>query len=73
MPEPLSIPSKKDQVSAEEWQLRVDLAAAYRLIALYSGDHLIFTHISLWIPGDEHQGHRREPCLARVAPEAGPD
>lgn len=50
----LNIPSKKDSVSAEEWQLRVDLAAAYRLIALYGWDDLIFTHISARIPGDEH-------------------
>ncbi|WP_166258227.1 class II aldolase/adducin family protein [Marinobacter salicampi] len=50
----LAIPSKKDSVSAEEWQLRVDLAAAYRLIALYGWDDLIFTHVSARIPGDEH-------------------
>lgn len=54
MTEQLAIPSKKDHVSAEEWQLRVDLAAAYRLIALYGWDDLIFTHISARIPGDEH-------------------
>ena len=50
----LSIPSKKESVSAEEWQLRVDLAAAYRLVALYGWDDLVFTHISARIPGDEH-------------------
>ena len=54
MSEQLAIPSKKDQVSAEEWQLRVDLAAAYRLIALYGWDDLIFTHIYARIPGDDH-------------------
>jgi len=54
MSEPLAIPSKKDQVSEEEWQLRVDLAAAYRLIAHYGWDDLIFTHISVRIPGNEH-------------------
>ncbi|MDX1755359.1 MAG: class II aldolase/adducin family protein [Marinobacter sp.] len=54
MSEQLAIPSKKDQVSAEEWQLRVDLAAAYRLIALNGWDDLIFTHISARIPGDDH-------------------
>lgn len=48
------IPSKKGLVSDEEWQLRVDLAAAYRLIALYGWDDLIFTHISVRIPGDDH-------------------
>ncbi|WP_404364667.1 class II aldolase/adducin family protein [Marinobacter sp.] len=50
----LAIPSRKDSVSAEEWQLRVDLAAAYRLIALHGWDDLIFTHLSARIPGDEH-------------------
>ena len=54
MSERIAIPSKKDEVSAEEWQLRVDLAAAYRLIAMYGWDDLIFTHISARIPGDEH-------------------
>ena len=51
---PDAIQSKKDTVSAEEWQLRVDLAAAYRLIALHGWDDLIFTHLSARIPGDEH-------------------
>jgi ribulose-5-phosphate 4-epimerase/fuculose-1-phosphate aldolase len=50
----LNIPSLKDQVSAEEWQLRCDLAAAYRLVALYGWADLVFTHISLRIPGPEH-------------------
>lgn len=54
MSERIAIPSKKEEVSAEEWQLRVDLAAAYRLIALYGWDDLIFTHLSARIPGDEH-------------------
>jgi ribulose-5-phosphate 4-epimerase/fuculose-1-phosphate aldolase len=44
----------KDQVSAEEWQLRVDLAACYRLVAAYGWSDLIFTHISARIPGPEH-------------------
>ena len=44
----------RDQVSAEEWQARVDLAAAYRLVALFGWDDLIFTHISSRIPGPEH-------------------
>ena len=54
MSERIAIPSKKNEVSAEEWQLRVDLAAAYRLIALYGWDDLIFTHVSARIPGDDH-------------------
>jgi len=44
----------RDVVSAEEWQARVDLAAAYRLAALYEWDDLIFTHISARVPGPEH-------------------
>lgn len=51
----MQIPSLKEQVSPEEWQLRVDLAAAYRLVALYGWSDLIFTHISARIPGPEHQ------------------
>lgn len=42
------------QVSAQEWQMRVDLAAAYRLVALYGWDDLIFTHISARVPGTDH-------------------
>lgn len=47
--------SVREHVSAEEWQTRIDLAAAYRLVALYGWDDLIFTHISARVPGpDEH-------------------
>src|ERR1043165_1963088 len=46
--------SLKDKVSAEEWQARVDLAALYRLVALYGGDDLIYTHISARIPNTDH-------------------
>ena len=51
----MSSPSLKDQVSPEEWQLRVDMAACYRLVAAYGWSDLIFTHISARIPGPEHQ------------------
>ncbi|TMQ28376.1 MAG: class II aldolase/adducin family protein [Candidatus Rokuibacteriota bacterium] len=51
----LEIPSLKDQVSPEEWAARVDLAAAYRLVALYGWEDLIFTHITLRVPGTEDQ------------------
>ena len=43
----------REQVSAEEWALRVDLAACYRLIAKRGWDDLVFTHISARVPGDE--------------------
>src|SRR6267378_8537643 len=49
------VPTKSTiQVSEPEWQARVDLAAAYRLVALYGWDDLIFTHISARVPGAEH-------------------
>ncbi|WP_310468027.1 class II aldolase/adducin family protein [Sphingomonas sp.] len=50
----LDIPSLEGKVSAEEWAIRVDLAAAYRLVAHYGWDDLIFTHLSARIPGPEH-------------------
>lgn len=47
--------SVKNQVSDDEWQLRVDLAACYRIVAMYGWDDLVFTHISARVPGpDEH-------------------
>ncbi len=51
----LSIPSRRGQVSASEWQARVDLAAAYRLVALFGWDDLVFTHISARVP--DEPGH----------------
>ncbi|MEW5688228.1 MAG: class II aldolase/adducin family protein [Pseudomonadota bacterium] len=48
------IPSIRDQVSEEEWALRVELACAYRLVAHYGWDDLIFTHLSARVPGPEH-------------------
>jgi ribulose-5-phosphate 4-epimerase/fuculose-1-phosphate aldolase len=50
----VEIPSLEGKVSAEEWKIRVDLAAAYRLIAHYGWDDLIFTHLSARIPGPDH-------------------
>ena len=38
--------------SDEEWQTRVELAAAYRLVALFGWDDLVFTHISARVPGE---------------------
>jgi ribulose-5-phosphate 4-epimerase/fuculose-1-phosphate aldolase len=51
----LSDPSVRQRVSPEEWQLRTDLAACYRLVALFGWDDLIFTHVSARLPGPEHQ------------------
>jgi ribulose-5-phosphate 4-epimerase/fuculose-1-phosphate aldolase len=47
----LEIASRKHQVSPQEWQARVDLAAAYRLVAMFKWDDLVFTHISARVPG----------------------
>src|SRR5688572_17877154 len=48
------MPSLKGKVSEEEWKIRVDLAAAYRLVAHFGWDDLIFTHLSARVPGPEH-------------------
>ena len=50
----VEIPSLEGKVSDEEWALRVDLACAYRMVAHYGWDDLIFTHLSVRIPGPEH-------------------
>ncbi len=49
-----NIPSLQGKVSAEEWRTRVDLAAAYRLVALMGWDDMVFTHITAKVPGPEH-------------------
>jgi ribulose-5-phosphate 4-epimerase/fuculose-1-phosphate aldolase len=46
----LEVPSLQNQVSAEEWQIRVDLAACYRLVAEFGWSDLVFTHISARLP-----------------------
>jgi ribulose-5-phosphate 4-epimerase/fuculose-1-phosphate aldolase len=46
-------PSVRDRVSQEEWQTRVDLAAAYQLAHLYKWTDLIYTHFSARVPGTE--------------------
>ena len=50
----VEIPSLAGKVSEEEWKIRVDLAAAYRLVAHFGWDDIIFTHLSARIPGPEH-------------------
>src|SRR5258708_8968909 len=42
-------------VDRQEWKVRCDLAAAYRLIAHLGMDDLIFTHLSARLPGEEHR------------------
>lgn len=49
----IDLPNRREQVSPEEWRLRVDLAAAYRMVAMFGWDDLVFTHISARVPGAE--------------------
>lgn len=55
LPDPATLPSLKGKVSAEEWRLRCELAATYRLVALYGWDDMIFTHISVRLPAKDGQ------------------
>ena len=48
----LDLPSLRDQVSSEEWKMRVDLAACYRLVALWDMVDMIANHISARVPGE---------------------
>lgn len=41
-------------VDSQEWAIRCDLAAAYRLIHHFGMDDLIYTHLSARLPGNEH-------------------
>src|SRR5690348_18512689 len=47
-------PTRPSGISAEEWTIRCDLAALYRLIAYHRMTDLIYTHISARLPGPEH-------------------
>ncbi len=61
MTPPVSAPAIKvvrsvsEQVSAEEWKARVDLAACYRLTAMYGMTEMIANHISCRVPGTTDQ------------------
>ena len=50
----VDVPSLEGKVSDEEWAIRVDLAAAYRMVAYYGWDDLIFTHLSARVSGPEN-------------------
>ncbi|MEM9669280.1 MAG: class II aldolase/adducin family protein [Pseudomonadota bacterium] len=54
MADGINLVDVKGSVSDEEWKARVDLAALYRLTALHGWDDMIFTHISMRVPGPEH-------------------
>ncbi|MDJ0785701.1 MAG: class II aldolase/adducin family protein [Myxococcota bacterium] len=47
-------PVTRPGISPEEQAVREDLAAAYRLVALHGWDDLIFTHLSVRVPGTNH-------------------
>ena len=47
--------SIRDLVSPEEWQMRVDLAAAYRLMDHYGMTEMIYKHITARVPGAPDQ------------------
>jgi len=49
----MNIASMKEAVSEQEWDLRVQLAACYRLVAMHGWTDLIFTHLSASVPGPE--------------------
>lgn len=51
----VKIPSLRASVSGSEWQARVDLAACYRLIALFGMNDLIYNHATARVP--EEEGH----------------
>src|SRR5271170_6854723 len=46
--------SVRSRIAPEEWEQRVALAAAYRLVAHFRWDDLIFTHLSARVPGGDH-------------------
>ncbi|MGH8740127.1 MAG: class II aldolase/adducin family protein, partial [Burkholderiales bacterium] len=46
--------SIRDEVSAEEWRVRVDLAACYRLVDYYGMTDLTYNHITARVPGAQH-------------------
>src|SRR5438552_8103029 len=52
--DPALIRSVKAHVTADEWAVRTDLAAAYRAVAMFGWDDLVFTHISARVPGSHH-------------------
>jgi hypothetical protein len=50
---PSQTKSVKERVSKEEWELRVDLAAAYQLAPIFKWSDLIFTHFSARLSGHD--------------------
>jgi ribulose-5-phosphate 4-epimerase/fuculose-1-phosphate aldolase len=50
---PVDVPSVRERVTKEEWEMRCDLAAAYQLAALFKWTDLIYTHFSARVPGTD--------------------
>ena len=53
-PVPAAPTPVRERVSADEWQVRCDLAAAYQLAAVFGWTDLIFTHFTARVPGSHH-------------------
>ena len=51
----VALPSRQAHVSPDEWAARVDLAAAYRLVAHFGWEDLVFTHITARVPGRDDE------------------
>ncbi len=51
MPDSAVAGGQRINIDLSEWQARVDLAACYRLVALYGMDDIVYTHISARVPG----------------------
>jgi len=49
----LNIKSMRSHCTQAEWQARVDLAACYRLVAIYGMSDMMANHISSRVPGEE--------------------
>ncbi len=55
LPDPADLPSLQGKVSDEEWRIRCELAAMYRLTAIYGWTDMVFTHISSRLPDEDGQ------------------
>lgn len=53
IPDPTQVDRLEGKVSDAEWKTRVELAATYRLAALYGWTDLVFTHISARLPDED--------------------
>src|SRR6266702_3918145 len=46
--------SIRDEVTPDEWRVRVELAACYRLVDIHGMTDLTYNHITSRVPGPEH-------------------